>query len=118
MYRSELTERIGTVLTRSGVSPIARASITQTVMQEFKDILNEQIDSVIECCLLVLHEQYGFGEKRCNEFMQHINEKVDTTYDSYGIDTLIKFQNDLARYGITYKTTLDFRREEKNGRSN
>lgn len=116
MYRSELTERIGVTLKRSNVPPVARAGITKVIMGEFKDILNEQIDSVIECCLLVLHENYGFGAKRCYELVQLMSEKVDTTYDSYGLDTLIKFQNELKNYGINYKTILDTRREQ-NGRS-
>ena len=113
MYRSEISERIGTMLKRANVSPIARASITKAILGEFKDILNEQIDAVIECCLLVLCEHYGFGKKRCNEFMTHINERVDSAYDDYGLDTLIKFQMELKKHGIDYKTILDVKKEEK-----
>lgn len=98
---------------RAGVSPVVRNSITQLVMVEFKDILNEQLDAELEGVLLVLHDEFGFGNKRINDFMEKLQTLIDDYYDAYNIDTLIKFQMMLKERGITYKTTLDSRKEQK-----
>lgn len=116
MYRSEIAERIGARLKRLGVNPIARNSITTLVMEEFKDILNEQIDCVIEVALLTLHEDFGFGAERCDKVVKGMSSRVDTYYDSYGLDTLIKFQMQLKEAGINYSNILDQRKEQSNGK--
>ena len=116
MYRSELVERIGLRLKRVGLNPVARNSITQLVMEEFKDIINEQIDSVIEVSLLTLHDDFGFGKSRVDNFINGISSRIDSYYDDYGLDTVIKFQQELKRRGIDYKTSLDTKKEKINGR--
>jgi hypothetical protein len=116
MNRSEICERIGLTLKRCGVNPIARNSITKLVMEEFKDILNESLDSEMEATLLVLHDVFGFGKKRIEQFAGAMQEMLDNGYDTYGIDALIKFQMMLKERGINFRTTLDDRKEKKNGK--
>ena len=115
MNRNEIVERIGLRLKRAGVNPVVRNSITMMVMEEFKDILNEQLDAEMEGVLLTLHDEYGFGKKRLNEFMEKLQTRIDDYYDSYSTDTLIKFQIMLRERGIEYKTTLDQKKEKRNG---
>lgn len=115
MYRSELAERIGARLKRAGVPAMARTGITNLVMTEFKDILNEQIDAVVECALIVLHDEYGFGQKRCADVVKKMNDLVGETYDNYGLESLIKFQLMLHDREIEYHTILDDRKEKQNG---
>jgi hypothetical protein len=81
---------------------------------EYKaDITAVLIRQMFAMSFMALHDEFGFGNKRINDFMEKLQTLIDDYYDAYNIDTLIKFQMMLKERGITYKTTLDSRKEQK-----
>ena len=56
-------ERIDMTLRRFRLSPIARASIKSAVKDEILKTANETIETVKLIDIVILNEEFGFGEK-------------------------------------------------------
>lgn len=99
-------ERIDMTLRRFGLPPIARASIRSAVKDEILKTVNETIETVKLIDIVILNEEFGFGEKRLNAFIDAGNSLMNEEYGKYGMDTIFALQRRLRENNIEYEISI------------
>lgn len=90
-------------LRRFRLSPIARASIKSAVKDEILKTVNETIETVKLIDIVILNEEFGFGEKRLNTFIDAGNTLMK---EEYGMDSIFALQRRLRENNIEYDISI------------
>lgn len=109
-----ISERIEKTLVRSGLKDRnAISRIKASVLHEVIQIVDEAAECVKLVDLVVLNEEFGFGEKRLSSFMENTNALQGYDLERYGLDTIFALSNRLQNNGIYYDVQSTKKMEDR-----